>query len=938
MAQLHSSIRWNDTDLVRALQAPYDESLRRVYSYVEPLLGKRPIGAEEYTDHDLKHSARVVQRIGQLLPPDARLNQSELYILLLAALLHDAGMWVRKEEALQLIRDDDFKEFSGGQQGDELTTVETLLSNAQLRWMGELLVQRMAASYERNRHPERLCSNTLDPTSELGTTLRTLIGSEFVDAVALVSVAHSWARDRILQDDDLRTRQIGDEVVCLRFLASLLRLGDLLDLGEGRVSTLLWSYLTPLNALSEAHWRKEASLRLDLCTPDSIQISGLFDVDRDGLVAAEAYRLAQDWLKMLRDETEGVALVLNSRIDPDHRGRLHFGRLDLDITRVRVRGLELEGQVTFQLHRERIIELLSRELYVDRSMFVRELVQNAVDATRTQMIRDKRDGQFGANLDLPEDQPWNWPETITGDSRFEITISTVTEKHNGSDYVVFSITDKGIGMSLRDIREHFLQVGKSFYTTNRYRQEFRHSPISQFGIGFLSCLAVADRIELATKRHQDPVGLRLVLQQPSEHFIVQKSDEAASGTTVKLWIKAEEIENLGLSFVPFRSTHFFSDPIELCEALSAFSVQWAAYVEFPIRRPDGLIEPRRPLSYIPSFIDEQQCDSVPVRIRSSDGREIACGRVFYDTFGETHLPVFHSVSPQTHNIASIRGIALSENRVTADNHQTLVALDFRRVPQHSLTAARTFRRGWQFFSHIGDLVCHKLRSLTVEAFRNAPIEVEAIWRFFLDRRMGVDNAPTLLPVRTSDHLEWTTWDEIVARHPRVLLVPFLVAWKGPWNHSLPCVGMSTEQLNGLQNTQSQDGQWSRPIDECALISVPQTCSAYLWPPGAETSDMAVFSELFTYCHHGLITWENSNAQRKVAGAIAIDSRLVNEEAMPEYDRSGDIWNRLGVGRYSNLDDGSLTGQAARELLDDQTSFTLAGNEVVVEIRDANDWK
>jgi hypothetical protein len=88
----------------------------------------------------------------------------------------------------------------------------------------------------------------------------------------------------------------------------------------------------------------------------------------------------------------------------------------------------------------------------------------------------------------------------------------------------------------------------------------------------------------------------------------------------------------------------------------------------------------------------------------------------------------------------------------------------------------------------------------------------------------------------------------------------------------------------------------------------------------------------------LITWKNSNAQRKVAGAIAIDSRLVNEEAMPEYDRSGDIWNRLGVGRYSNLDDDSLTGQAARELLDDQTSFTLAGKEVVVELRDANEWR
>ncbi len=509
MAHLHRATQWNDTDLVRALAGPYDEAVRRVHAFVEPLLDKRPIGAEEFTDHDLNHSVRLVQRIRQILPADATLNQSELYIVLLAALLHDAGMWVRKDEALQLLHDDEFKDFHRSQKGDELATVERLLSTESLRWMGELLLQRIAATYLRRRHPERLCTSILDPHSELGATLRTLIGSEFVDAVALISIAHSWTREQILQDDDLRSRQIGSDVVCLRFLAELLRLGDLLDLGEGRVSTLLWSFLTPLNSLSEAHWRKEASLRLDLCTPDSIQISGLVDVDRDGLVAAEAYRLAQDWMKMLREEIEGVALVLNSRLDPLHQGRLHFGRLDLDITRVRVIGLELEGEVTFQLHRERIIELLSRELYIDRSIFVRELIQNAVDASRAQMIRDKRENRFGANLNLPDDEPWNWPESITGDPRFDISISAVTEKHQGGDYVVFSITDQGIGMSLRDIREHFLQVGKSFYTTNRYRREFSHSAISQFGIGFLSCLAVADRIELTTKRHNDPAGLRL---------------------------------------------------------------------------------------------------------------------------------------------------------------------------------------------------------------------------------------------------------------------------------------------------------------------------------------------------------------------------------------------------------------------------------------------
>jgi hypothetical protein len=72
----------------------------------------------------------------------------------------------------------------------------------------------------------------------------------------------------------------------------------------------MWAYLAPLAPQSEAHWRKEATLKVDICDPEEIRISGQFDVERYGIAAAEAHRLAKDWLDMLREEIEGVALVL----------------------------------------------------------------------------------------------------------------------------------------------------------------------------------------------------------------------------------------------------------------------------------------------------------------------------------------------------------------------------------------------------------------------------------------------------------------------------------------------------------------------------------------------------------------------------------------------------------------------------------------------------
>src|SRR2546426_910638 len=111
-APLAAPPKWDDLPLVKLLSEPYKGTLGRVYNYLRPLLSTRPLGSEEFTDHDLKHSARVVQRIGQLLPKHgAELRQSELYVLLLAALLHDSGMWTPREEAQQLLSDADFRQY-----------------------------------------------------------------------------------------------------------------------------------------------------------------------------------------------------------------------------------------------------------------------------------------------------------------------------------------------------------------------------------------------------------------------------------------------------------------------------------------------------------------------------------------------------------------------------------------------------------------------------------------------------------------------------------------------------------------------------------------------------------------------------------------------------------------------------------------------------------
>ena len=936
MATPDAPVEWPELSIVKLLDPTYREWFHRVRNCVTPLLGTRPLGAEEFIDHDVQHSARVLQRIGEILPDHTKLNQPELYILALAALLHDAGLWTSKQEALQQYQSQEFRDSCDP---IELAKLDELFAEERLRWMGELSLQRIVAWRHRSTHPERLFSAVLQPETELGRTLRVLIGEKFVEAVTVVSVAHSWSRERILQDDDLRDQQFGSDVANLRFLASLLRLGDLLDLGDGRVSTLLWDYLAPLNSVSEAHWRKEATLRMELCGPELIRVSGKFDVDRHGIVAAEAYRLALDWLDMLQNEIEGVALVLNSRIEPRHRQRLQFGQMILDTKRVHVNGLAFDGKVTFQLPQKRVIELLGDEIYADKSIFIRELLQNAVDATRAQMVRDARNELDATDRPAQFDEPWNWSKEITSNPKYRIEVNATSSDSPSQPYIDISIADHGIGMSLTDIRDYFLQVGTSFYQSNRYRQEFTHTPISQFGIGFLSCWAIADRIEVVSRLHQEHAGLRLLLQKPSDHFIVERMSNAEPGTKVTLRISRREMEALGLETFPIRSTHFFDEPDKFRDAISAVTLQWAAYVEFPLLVQGIHVEPKDPLTFTPAYISEvKSIESMPLHVMSEDKREIAQGRVFYRVFPGTHLPALHSVSPQTCTVASFRGIGLSGGRISFPDHQMMVAIDYRRLPPRSMTAGRSLRVGWEFLSRVGDFACHQLYATTTAGLGTVSDELPVIWSHYLDRRIGSPRRDDpLLPVRTEAGMVWQTWEEACRQHPTVMLVPYGIAWRGAWNSAVPAVGMPDEMLNSIANRAARKSEPELALQDCEIVSADGICSAYLWPPHADTRHTNVLSAKHTFLHSGLLTWATDSYPRRLRDAIPIDARLVSKDELTDYDRDGNPWERWGVHQYSRLDDGSDIGKDARALFESHADWSLKDRELVVTLPGVADW-
>ncbi|MFE7276210.1 hypothetical protein [Streptomyces sp. NPDC057623] len=190
--------------------------------------------------------------------------------------------------------------------------------------------------------------------------------------------------------------------------------------------------------------------------------------------------------------------------------------------------------IRFRLDEERIQELLMGEnLYRDRSLAIRELYQNALDACRYRRARQHaRDGH----------------DTFKG----EITFVQDFDEAEGRHYL--ECEDNGIGMDETVLADVFSRAGVRFTDLARFQEEQQDwerqgitvHPNSRFGIGVLSYFMIADEIRVTTCPMDGGDNGRLeeltvLITGPGHYFRVRKTDRPTGrvGTRVRLYLRDE---------------------------------------------------------------------------------------------------------------------------------------------------------------------------------------------------------------------------------------------------------------------------------------------------------------------------------------------------------------------------------------------------------------
>ncbi|TPX34206.1 hypothetical protein SmJEL517_g03109 [Synchytrium microbalum] len=200
----------------------------------------------------------------------------------------------------------------------------------------------------------------------------------------------------------------------------------------------------------------------------------------------------------------------------------------------------------FETEVNRLMHLLIHSLYKAKEIFLRELISNGSDALdKIRFLSLTEKNSLASNPDL------------------KITI--VADKDRGT----LTITDTGVGMTKKDLRENLGTIAKSgtseFLSALESNATADVSLIGQFGVGFYSAFLVADRVTVVSKHNSDKQYIWESTSQ-SDFTITEdpRGDTLGRGTQIILHLKAEAMEYL--------------DQTKLKDLVKKYSL----YINFPI--------------------------------------------------------------------------------------------------------------------------------------------------------------------------------------------------------------------------------------------------------------------------------------------------------------------------------------------------------------------
>lgn len=570
---LHKLAEGDET--IKGLESVYDLQKKKLNKYMTSVVTTFPT----YSTHDTYHSRSIISAIESILGQKyiKKLSSVDTFLILMCAYMHDVGMIYTEKEVRDIWNTPEFMSFveKCKSRDGELKSaakmvsegIETIDKNE--FWPLDLRknITILLMEYYRPEHSNRIETMT---TGNNGIQDLIRIDESFLPErlnrmVNIISQTHTMTFERMLKKLPQEDSYNG-EIFHPRMVGLMLRLGDLCDLDNNRFNKVGIATFGKLGDENLAHYFKHKSVETLYIASDKIHVIVNIDKDRitkeckDNWIPADGvqgeWRIDQvfqntvkehiNWKSWMAKEIQNAKMFRN-KIFPVN-WKYIVPELEYDIKINGEPAVTNDKNLKFTFSQERAFKLIeSISIYSgEKFIFLRELIQNAIDATKLQIWRDIKYEYKKETANLSPFKVAYSEKDFYDKYKIDISVSYDVS----SDMARFAIHDAGIGISIRELRNNILTTGRSWKEREEYNDEIASMPewlrpTGAFGIGLHTIFSVTDQFKIYTKSDSEIHGNRITLSSGKKGgyvFCEEVRPECERGTTFEFYIDVSQKE------------------------------------------------------------------------------------------------------------------------------------------------------------------------------------------------------------------------------------------------------------------------------------------------------------------------------------------------------------------------------------------------------------
>lgn len=478
-----------------------------------------------YSRHDASHSKQIIVNIERMLGDKIKfLSATDTWLILESAYNHDIGMVITQKQ-IEDMNSQEFEEFVVSLKEDKDNELQSFAK----RWLKEKAVLpknakahsffhnyiQLLAEWYRRKHPQNSANIVRNPLQEIGmdSPRNELLPSRLFRVVADICKAHGDNFDDVMKLPHAEAGMASEDCHP-RYVACLIRMGDLLDVDDNRFCPVMMNMCgNNMPHLSHIHNEKHQSIRHLRIDSERVEVDSVCP-------NPDAYEVTHDWFSWLQQEYHNQTQSWDKIVPNKELGRLPTlttPRVDIEEPYLI---LEKGKKPNFKINHDAVLGILrSTGLYTSKVDSIREILQNGVDATLQRIWLE--------NSRIVDEAESPLDESVQ--SLYKQYPIEVKFQQKKDDIWTLEITDHGIGIDF-DTLKFMLEVGGSRKNKNKIKtikampKWFR--PSGMFGIGLQSAYLLNDKFKIITKSIYTNKTLKINFNKEKETIVIKKVNKS----------------------------------------------------------------------------------------------------------------------------------------------------------------------------------------------------------------------------------------------------------------------------------------------------------------------------------------------------------------------------------------------------------------------------